>query len=346
MKILVSFQPNKKAPDFEGVRLRKTIKGSLEMAGVDYTTSIVEKYDAIHLMTPEDENKLNDAKENHVPVIVSALYCESDPVANYLEYKSKDGVRHTRLSDKALRFLNKADLVLVPSLKARDLLVDSGVTSDISVSQPGVNMSRFDFSREEEKNLFFRYFREDPKKRLVIGLGEYDANMDGINAFINAAKKCPDVLFYYVGRELIPGAFTSIKVKKIINSSPKNLKFTTVMPDDIYRSALLNADVFVIPGYRPAGAMSLVDAMGAKCQIIARRQAVFTDLIEDGKTGYLGEYSETISSLVRDYLEGKLKPTIDEAHCLISEKNNLKVIGEQLKWFYVEQINIKKLEEI
>ena len=94
------------------------------MEGVDYTTSIVEKYDAIHLMTPEDENKLNDAKENHVPVIVSALYCESDPVANYLEYKSKDGVRHTRLSDKALRFLNKADLVLVPSLKARDLLVD------------------------------------------------------------------------------------------------------------------------------------------------------------------------------------------------------------------------------
>ena len=80
MKILVSFQPNKKAPDFEGVRLRKTIKGALEMAEVDYTTSVVEKYDAVHLITPDDENKLNDAKENHVPVIVSALYCESDPV--------------------------------------------------------------------------------------------------------------------------------------------------------------------------------------------------------------------------------------------------------------------------
>lgn len=343
MKILVSFQPNKKAPDFEGVRLRKTIKGALEMAGVDYTTSIVEKYDAVHLMTPDDENKLNDAKENNVPIIVSALYCESDPVASYLEYKSKDGVRHVRLSDKALRFLNKADLVLVPSLKARDLLVDSGVTTDISISQPGMNVSRFDFSREDEKTLFFRYFREDPKKRLVVAVGEYDVNMDGINAYINAAKKCPDVLFYFIGREIVPGVFSSLKIKKMISSAPKNLKFTTVMPDDIYRSALLNAEVFVIPGYRPTGAISIVDAMGAKCQIIARKQAVFTDLVVDGKTGYLGEYSETISSLIKDYLEGKLKPTIEEAHNIVSEKNNLKVIGEQLKWFYVEQINIKKI---
>lgn len=343
MKILVSFQPNKKAPDFEGVRLRKTIKGALEMAGVDYTTSIVEKYDAVHLMTPDDENKLNDAKENNVPIIVSALYCESDPVASYLEYKSKDGVRHVRLSDKALRFLNKADLVLVPSLKARDLLVDSGVTTDISISQPGMNVSRFDFSREDEKTLFFRYFREDPKKRLVVAVGEYDVNMDGINAYINAAKKCPDVLFYFIGREIVPGVFSSLKIKKMIANAPKNLKFTTVMPDDIYRSALLNAEVFVIPGYRPTGAISIVDAMGAKCQIIARKQAVFTDLVVDGKTGYLGEYSETISSLIKDYLEGKLKPTIEEAHSIVSEKNNLKVIGEQLKWFYVEQINIKKI---
>ena len=75
MKILVSFQPNKKASDFEGVRLRKTIKGALEMVGIEYTTSIVDKYDVMHLISPDDENKENDAKENDIPVIVSALYC-------------------------------------------------------------------------------------------------------------------------------------------------------------------------------------------------------------------------------------------------------------------------------
>lgn len=344
MKVLVSFQPNnRKAPEFEGARLRKTIKGALEMAEVEYTTSIVDKYDALHLMSPEDENKLNDAKEKNVPVIVSALYAESDPYASYVEYKSKDGVRSIRLADKALRFLNKADLVLVPSEKSRNFLVDSGVTTDISISQPGLNISRFDFSREDEKTLFYRYFREDSKKRLVIGIGEYDLNMDGINAFVNAAKKCPDVLFYYIGRETTPNTYNSSKVKKLISGAPKNLKFVNIVPDDIYRSALLNASVFVVPGYKPAGIMSIVDAMGAKCQIIARKQALLNDFVEDGKTAYLGEFSETLSSLVRDYLQGKLKPTIEEAHTLVSTKCNLKTVGEQLKWFYIEQINIKNL---
>ena len=342
MKVLVSFQPNKKASDFEGARLRKTIKGSLEMVGVEYTTSIVERHDIVHLISPEDENKINDARENGVPVVVSALYCEDDPLASYLEHKTKDGVRTTELTSKALRFLNKADLVLVPSANAREFLVNSGVTSDISIALPGINMSRFDFSREDEKNLFYRYFRADPKKQLVIGLGEYDNNMDGINAFINAAKTNPDALFYYIGRETIPGVYNSLKTKRMIFTAPKNLKFVTVLPDDIYRSALLNAKVFVIPGYKTAGVISLMDAMAAKCQIVARKQAIFPDILVDGKTAYLGEFSETITSLIKDCLEDKIKPTIEEAHTFAS-KYNLRATGEQLRWFYIERINIKEL---
>lgn len=345
MKVLVSFQPNKKVPDFEGARMRKTIKGALERVDVDYTTTIVEKHDVVHLISPEDENKLNDAKENNIPVVVSALYCEDDPQASYLEHKSKDGVRTTELTNKALKFLNKADLVLVPSPKVRDFLVNSGVTSDISIALPGINLARFDFSRDDEKTIFYRYFREDSKKKLVLGLGEYDNTMDGINAFINAAKICEDAIFYYIGREAKPGIYNSLKMKKIISSAPKNLKFITIIPDDIYRSALLNADVFVIPGYKVTGVVSLMDAMAAKCQIIARKQAVYPDLIADGQNAYLGEFSETITSLIKDYLGGKLKPTIDNAYNYV-KKCNLKAVGEQLKWFYLEQINIKNLSKL
>ncbi len=342
MKVLVSFQPNnKKSLDFEGVRLRKTIKGALEMAGVEYTTTIVEKHDVVHLLSPEDENKLNDAKENNIPVVVSACYCENDPEASFLEHKNKDGKITTDVNSKALRFLNKADLVLVPSSDIREFLVNSGVTTDISVALPGVNKSRFDFSRDDEKNLFFRYFREDSKKRLVLALGEYDLEMDGVNAFITAAKANPDVLFYYIGSEAIPGIYNSLRIKKMIFTSPKNLKFVHIVPDDIYRSALMNAEIFVVPGYKKTGVISLVDAMAAKCQIIARKQAVYKDILEDGKTAYLGEYSETIASLIKDYLNKKIKPTTEEAYNRL-EKMNLKTVGEQLRWFYVEQINLKK----
>ena len=342
MKVLVSFQPNKKASDFEGVRLRKTIKGALEMVGVDYTTSIVERHDIVHLISPEDENKLNDAKENDIPVVVSALYCENDPLASYLEHKTKDNERVTDLTAKAQRFLNKADLVLVPSEIAREFLVDKGITADISVVLPGINMSRFDFSRDDEKAIFYRYFREDPKRKLILGIGEYDGTMEGISSFVGAAKANPEALFYYIGRETIPGIYNSLKMKRLIMTAPKNLKFINVVPDDIYRSAMLNASLFVIPGYKTTGVISLMDAMAAKCQIIARKQAVYPDILVDGKTAYLGQFSETITSLIKDFLDGKLKPTTEEAYNYVS-KYNLRATGEQLRWFYLEQINIKKL---
>ena len=342
MKVLVSFQPNKKASDFEGVRLRKTIKGALEMVGVDYTTSIVERHDIVHLISPEDENKLNDAKENNIPVVVSALYCENDPLASYLEHKTKDNERVTDLTAKAQRFLNKADLVLVPSEIAREFLVDKGITADISVALSGINMSRFDFSRDDEKVIFYRYFREDPKRKLILGIGEYDGIMEGISSFVGAAKANPEALFYYIGRETIPGIYNSLKMKRLIMTAPKNLKFINVVPDDIYRSAMLNASLFVIPGYKTTGVISLMDAMAAKCQIIARKQAVYPDILVDGKTAYLGQFSETITSLIKDFLDEKLKPTTEEAYNYVS-KYNLRATGEQLRWFYLEQINIKKL---
>lgn len=342
MKILVSFQPNTKAPDFEGARLRKTIKGSLEMANVEYTTSIVDKFDVMHLISVEDDNKANDANESNIPLVISALYCEDDPLANYLEYKSKDGNRTTTLKSKGLKFLNKADLVLVPTESSRDFLINNGVVSDIQVTLPGVNVSRFDFSRTDEKDIFYRYFGENRSKKLVVAMGEYDNNMEGISAFINAAKKCPDVLFYYFGRESIPGILKSFKIRSLIDSSPKNVKFKGIILDDVYRSALMNADVFMFPGYKITGVITLMDAMAAKCQLIVRKQAVFDGLLEDGKTAYLAEYSETLTSLTKDYFDGKLKDTTENAYNEIL-KNSLVNQGEKLKWFYQQQINIKEL---
>ena len=341
MKILVTFQPNTKTYEFEGARVRKTIKGALEMVNVEYTTSIVDTYDVMHLISYEDDNKANDAKENNIPLIVSALYSEDDSSANYLEYKSKDGNRVTTLKPRALKFLNKANVVLVPSAVSKDMLVENGVTSDIQVCPLGINTARFDFSREDEKDIFYRYFRENRSKKLVVALGEYDNNMDGISAFINAAKKCPDVLFYYIGKESVPGILKSFKLRKLISRVPKNVKFKSIIPDDVYRSALLNADIFMLPGYKKTGVVSLLDAIAAKCQLIIRKQAVFEDLFEDGKTAYLAEYSETLTSLTKDYFDGKLKPTIDNAYKSIS-KLTLANFGEKLKWVYQQQINIKK----
>lgn len=340
MKVLVSFEPKSKLDNFEGTRLRKTIKASLEMVGTKHTSNLLDDYDVAHFISFDDENKINEAKEKNIPVIISALYCEDDPAASYLDFKNKDGEKQITVKSKAVKVLNKADLVLVPTETSRNLLLDSGVTSDIQICVPGVGASRFDFKREDEKDIFFRYFGEERNKKIVLALGEYTENMDGVNAMIEAAKKCPTAVFYYIGCD--NSAKKSWKLKRILKKAPKNIKFKGIVPDDVYRSALMNASIFLFSGYRPMGVISIEDAMAAKCQIIVRKQAIYPELLKDGETAYIAEFSETIASLIKDCLEGKIKPTIENAYKEI-QKNDYSKFGEQLMWFYRQQIERKKL---
>ena len=331
MKVLVYFQPSQKHDNFEGARMRKTIKGALEVINVTYTSNLYDDYDVAHFMSPDDENKLNIALERKVPTVVSALFGEDDPATRFLINKNKDGKITTSLKPKALRMLNKASLVLVPSESAKQFLIDAGVKKPIEIVVPGVNLARFNFSREDEKELFYRYFREDKNKKLVLAVGEYTNNMEGIHALINVAKKRDDTVFYYVGCETFKTPYG--KAKKIIKNAPRNMNFKTILPDDIYRSMLLNADVFMLPGYNLSGVISLEEAMAANCQLIVRKSAVFPEFLKNEKTAYIAEFSETLTSICLDYLDGKIKPTTEEAYNKVSSYN-LVNFGQELFKIY------------
>ena len=327
MKVLVYFQPSPKHDNFEGARMRKTIKGALEVIGQAYTSNLYDDYDVAHFMSPDDENKLNIALERKIPVVVSALYGEDDPATRFLIHKNKDGKVVTFLKAKALKMLNKATLILVPCESAKEFLIRNGVNRQIEVLVPGVNLARFNFSREDEKELFYRYFREDKDKKLVLAMGEYTNNMEGIHSLINAAKKREDTVFYYIGCETFAANYGNCR--KIIKNAPKNVHFKTILPDDIYRSMLLNADVFMLPGYNLSGIISVEEAMAANCQLIVRKTATFPEFLKNEKTAYIAEFSETLTSLCLDYLDKKIKPTTEEAYRKIS-LYNLDSFGRQL----------------
>ena len=327
MKVLVYFQPNSKHDNFEGARMRKTIKGALEVIGETYTSNLYDEYDVAHFLSPEDESKLNIVLEKKVPIVISALFGEDDPTTRFLIHKNKNGKTITSLKSKALKMLNKATLILVPSESAKELLIRSGVNRPIEVLLPGVNLARFNFSREDEKELFYRYFREDKNKKLVLAMGEYTNNMEGINALIKEKKKREDVEFYYIGCDTFAASYGNCH--RIIKNAPKNVFFKTILPDDIYRSMLLNADVFMLPGCNLAGIVSIEEAMAARCQLIVRNSAVFPELLVNEKTAYIAEHSETLTSLCLDYLDNKIASTTEQAYQEIS-LNNLESYGRAL----------------
>ena len=337
MKILVHFQPGYKNDNFEGARLRKTIKSALELSNISYTDTPMDDFDVAHFIYPVDDSVLDELKERNVPIVVSALYCEDDPSASYIEYKNKDGNRKYSIKSKFIKFLEKANLILVPNEESKEILVNEGVGSRIEICPPGINFARFDFSRDDEKDIFYRYFNCDRDKKIALSIGDSSSELDGLSVILNAAKVCEDVNFYYFAKSE-RGYHRSRKVKKIVKKLPRNVFFSNLLPDDVYRSGLLNADVYLHPGYRPVGVISLCEAMAAKCQVIVRKSDNVSSFCTDQENSYVASYSETLSSIIKDYFEGKIKPTISKAYKDVS-KNTIKAFGKELEKYYQELIN-------
>ena len=337
MKAFVHFQPDLKHDNFEGARLRKTIKSALEILKVPYTNTLMDDFGVAHFIYIEDDDVVAELKERNIPIIVSALYCENDPSAAYIEYKNKDGERTYNIKPKALKFLESADLVLVPTESAKKMLVKAGLTVRIEICPPGVNFARFDFSRDDEKELFYRYFNCDRDRKVVLAIGDCSSEVDGLGALIKAAKVCPNVNFYFVAKSEHK---LGRKNKKELKRLPRNVTRADLLPDDIYRSTLLNADVYFHPGYKPAGLISIYEAMAAKCQIITRKLDILEGVTIDQETAYVASYSETLAGIIKDYLEEKIKPTINAAYKMVS-KHDIKVFGSKIINFYQELVDKK-----
>lgn len=342
MRILVHFKPKERYDYFEGTRLRKTIKNGLDLNDVHYTDRSVDYYDIAHFISPNDENKIDTCIENKIPVVISALYCESDPSCSYLEYKNKNSQKSINLTQKSIRVLNKASIVTVPSESAKRFLEESGILAPITVVKPAVNIDRFDYARNDEKELFSRYYSEYNYRKLVVGLVSYD-NIDGINALLKVASQFPDVKFYCYAKDM-EKLSVFFKRKRNKNTS-KNVHFKQIPTDDIYRSALLNADIFTYVGYSTVGIVTVMEAMAAKCNIVIRKQPLFEEILKDGENSRVAQYSETLTSIIKDELNDKLQPTSIKAYkeC---KSNSLVKFGQALKDVYENLLKNKQGELI
>ena len=329
MKVLVHFQVNPKNDNFEGARLRKTIKSALEMNNIRYADSLMDDFDIAHFVYLESDGVIEELKERHIPVIVSALYCENDPCAAYLEYKNKNGERSYIVKAKAIKFLEKADLILVPNETGKKIIEEAGIKVPIKVCPLGVNFTRFDFSRDDEKDIFYRYFSCDKDKKVVVSIG--NPYLEGLTTMTKIASECKDTNFYYFYKP--ERVRLSKEDKKILKNLPHNVFVSNLVADDIYRSSLINADVCLLFTYRPVGTITISEAMAAKCQLVVREQDLLKEIAIDQKTAYVAKYSETLVDLVKECLDGQLKPTIGEAYNMI-RKNDISVFGKVLEEIY------------
>lgn len=326
MKILVHYAPGPKYDVYEGTRLRKNIKGALELNDITWVESIFALPEIAHFISPLDEAKAHDYREEGAKIVVSALYAEGDETCRYFEM-DKDG--SYVLTSKSERLLEEADLIFVPTEADKDLLTDCGFAHKrISVVTPGINLTRFERPSEIQKVVFRRYMRLKENEKYFLTLGGYD-DKDTIEQLIYIAEKMPDMRFFFIG-ENQGGESVSTRLNK---KTPRNITFSGLVEDDIYCAGMLGAEAFLLFSTMKTDELPCLEAMAAKTQIVHVGPLKNKRLLVDEVNCLAYDNEDDAVTALKMISQGLMTGTTLEAR-KIAMNHSLKNLGAVLKKEY------------
>lgn len=330
MKVLIYYPNTKKSRDFEGARVRKNLKGACELLHFPYTDDpLAVDYDIVILIAVNTKVDLvvRQALKDRKPIVVWALRCENDPEAQMIDYIKGLPL----LKKKVQKVMNQASAVVVPSELSKGFLRYAGVETPIEIVEDGVNLSRYDKTKSLEMSIFYRYFQVKKDRKFVVSSGTY-VDVEGLHDLMKVARNMPDIDFYFFGDKLLP-AWKLTPFLRLEKTAPKNLHFSDIVTDDVFRSALMNAEAFLELGHKFAGNMTLLDVAAAKLQVIARKQAIFPDIFINQKTAYLESNTADIEKRLEQYLNHEIPSLVEEAYLAV-KPYDLHHLGEKLYAIY------------
>lgn len=325
-RVLIYFPTKQNSINYEGVRFRKTLKGACELLGITYTDKPNRRFEICNILAarPKELAVWHRAKRAKRPVVVWALRCENDPEARML---FNDGGTFKLLPD-AFKILNEADLVLAPSIFAREFLREQGIERPMLVLADGINLARFNKDNVAEKALFNRYFKTKPTDNVVISTGGIDDD-SGIEDVILIARLVPNAQFYYFAVNDIK-LLGSKRLSDLQKLAPVNLTISNLVPDDVYRSALMNASIFLEPAKKYASTISIMEAMASETQVIIRNKAFYKDGLINYDTCFVGADASSLAELIARYLKHEFPSKTAIAKQLVMQ-NDLPIFAQSVK---------------
>lgn len=329
MKVCIHFPHLHGADAFESTRLRKTLKGACESVDIAWEEEPSSSTEIAHFFSPLDEKLLLKCKKKGIKTVLSCFYCENDFRAAFLQDKQGE----KKIGEKAVRMMNEADLVFVPTEGLASLARNEGVTSKIKVLDVGVNLDRFS-SKSVEANIFPRYFRVRPDEKFVMCVGSYEDEKT-LTALKKIASLTPKITFYFFGsKRRFPFYFGLRKYKK---GSPSNLIYEPIVEDDVYRSALMHCLAYLLLDDEHPDQMALMDAFASGAEVVAIGEQRANPILDNGKNCLLfKDEKEASLGLARLYLE-KDKAIIMAGYA-IAERCALPCFAKQLKKAYEETL--------
>ena len=321
---------------FELLKIKNSIESCLDLQNVNYTTSFFdETFDLVHFFSVNDFSHYSKEIKKSVKKVISLLSCEEDPNLRIIKGKKENNDNELIyfLEKKDVEIINRADAILVPSLKAKEFLLSNGVTTKIFTFFNPVRSIKYDLKNNVLNKAIFRYLGINEDSYIVVSSLSYEDYLS-LTYINNLALSFPMLKFVLLTTKDINKNFY-IKAKKIFDEKITNIRFTNIIDDDIYASLFYNAKVFINLSSTYGNDQELIDAMVSKTQILTLNSSSFSDIAIDKENCYTYNNFADLKKGLNQYFNGLLPSTIDGG-IKFSKDINFKEQSEELLKIYKE----------
>ncbi|MCL5410666.1 MAG: glycosyltransferase family 4 protein [Patescibacteria group bacterium] len=207
------------------------------------------------------------------------------------------------LKNMSKRFCNTCDQVITPSKSMKKILLKYKVTKPIDVVMTGIDPKAY--RHRESKELREKYnIDKDDKILLYLSRIAKEKNLDFLfKAFVKIKKAYPKCHLLMVGggpeEKWCKERIKELKIQKSVT-------LTGMLPKEDANKAFGMADLFTFPSYTETQGIVVAEAMASGTPPVAVGKMGPTDLIHDGKDGFLTKLE------IKDFVDKTLKLLEDD----------------------------------
>lgn len=226
---------------------------------------------------------LNRRKENYTlaetAAFDTALFTSGDDLLSWypkVQKKAKDilllaasdpdDFDGDTLSDIGINAIERATKLLVCFPSQKRALEGMGVRKDIEVLSPEPTYVDEEMAKEEE-TAFRSYYRIGKETPIVLSYGFFQ-DKECFRLLEGLARILPNIAFFYFGP--LDKEFLRQKRQERLSKS-LNIRYEAFLPEELYRSALLNVDFLFLPQKRIVLPNVLIDFL-AQGAIVLRKE--------------------------------------------------------------------------
>ena len=242
--------------------------------------------DVLHVHSPLSTGVMAymAAKAKHTPLI----YTYHTAITDYVTYMNIAG--NVRPVQRMARWFstttaNRADHIVAPSVKVKDLLSAQGVKRPVSVIPNGIDLTRFQQPRSSSVFRLQLGLEFDTPMLLSVGRLATEKSLNLlIDAFEHIAQQIPNVHLVFAGDG---DARSELEAQAAASGYGERIHFLGMVQHEALPALLHEADIFVSSSTCETQCVAMAEAIAASLPIVAVSDRAFTGMFANGINGYV-----------------------------------------------------------